>query len=337
MIDQEIKDTDNNVIIVRNLSKKYGQVQALKNVSFNVKRGELFSLLGPNGAGKTTLLRAITGSLRIPRGKVFIEGYDVSKHKIRIKEITGFVSENHMLFPEIKVIDNLLFVSKLHGLDPSKARKRIMELAELLGFKDFLYRKYDKLSKGFKRRVDIASALIHSPRILILDEPTGGLDLHSSITLREIISELIRNGVTIVMATHYIAEAMNISNRVLILVNGEVKNIGEPSELRKMLSKTLSIEINVDDIKSDLVKVVNEMGGIIRSNKIIVLELKIDEVANKLNELLQYLSQRNIMIRGISVKELTWEEVYLMLTGLKCPYYKNRKCYSCPLMREMQF
>lgn len=222
-------------VVVDHLVKKYGRLLAVKQLSFKAREGEVTGILGPNGAGKTTTLRAIAGALKPTRGKALVYGRDSYREATKVKKIVGVMPEVPSLFPELSVRENLEFLGKLYGLNNRDTRARAMETIRLMGLDDYAGTRYGHLSKGLKRRADMAGALIHDPRVVILDEPTAGLDVFSASHLRGIIGSLVGEGRTIILSSHYIDEVMELSDRIIILYKGTKVYEGEPSRLRSVL------------------------------------------------------------------------------------------------------
>ncbi len=218
------------IIRVEELTKLFGHVVAVNGVSFSVRAGEVFGLLGPNGAGKTTVVRLLTGLLRPTRGTARIAGFDLSQIRL-VKQQIGFLPEISNLYEELTVWRNLVFVAQLYGVPRSERRHRIGELLQLVGLEDRRDVLFRKLSKGLQRRAALAAALIHQPSILILDEPTVGLDVLSRRLLHQMIRSLHREGTTILLTTHYIEEAEALCDRVLILNQGQRVALDTPLEL----------------------------------------------------------------------------------------------------------
>ena len=221
-----------NAIEIRNLSKIYkGNIKAVNNISFDVEQGIIFGFLGPNGAGKTTTIKMLTGLILPTEGTAMIQGKDIQTQIVEIKKTIGVVTEDSNLYDELGVSDNLHFVGQLYGIPTANREKRIKELLKRFDLESKKDTKFSTLSKGMKRKMTIAAALIHSPQVLFLDEPTTGLDVLSARNLRAMIKELKAFGVTIFLTTHYIEEAEQLCNRVAILVNGTIKTVDTPRNL----------------------------------------------------------------------------------------------------------
>ena len=221
-----------NIIEISSLSKRFGEVQAVNDLSFRVKEGELFAFLGINGAGKSTTINIMCGQLSKDSGTVQISGIDPDSDPDSVKRNLGVVFQNSVLDKELSVQDNLQSRAALYGIRGKAFRERLAELAGLLEFDDLLKRTVGKLSGGQRRRIDIARALIHRPKILILDEPTTGLDPQTRSTLWQVIGDLRKNeGMTVFLTTHYMEEAAD-ADYVVILDSGMIAAEGTPLELK---------------------------------------------------------------------------------------------------------
>lgn len=222
----------NNIIEIHNLNKSFGDVRAVSNLSFNVRKGELFAFLGVNGAGKSTTINIICGQLGMDSGNVIIDGYSLNENPKGIKNALGVVFQNSVLDKALTVYDNLESRAALYGIYGKAFKARLSELARLLDFEDLLKRTVGKLSGGQLRRIDIARALLHNPKILILDEPTTGLDPQTRQTLWNVISTLRKEkNMTVFLTTHYMEEAAE-ADYVVILDSGKISAEGTPLELK---------------------------------------------------------------------------------------------------------
>jgi len=221
-----------NIIQIEHLNKTFGEVKAVQDLSFRVKEGELFAFLGINGAGKSTTINIMCGQLSKNSGKVFIDGNDLDEHVDLVKKELGVVFQNSVLDSALTVYDNLKSRSALYGILGEEFKTRLFELAKLLDFEDLLKRTVGKLSGGQRRRIDIARALLHKPKILILDEPTTGLDPQTRKTLWDVISGLRKSdNMTVFLTTHYMEEASE-ADYVVILDGGKIVAEGTPLELK---------------------------------------------------------------------------------------------------------
>lgn len=229
-----------NIIEISHLVKNFGEVKAVQDLSFRVKEGELFAFLGINGAGKSTTINILCGQLKKDGGAVRIGGMELERNIDKIKGSLGVVFQNSVLDPTLSVKDNLQIRAALYGITGKKFRERLGELAELLKFEDLLGRTVGKLSGGQRRRIDIARALLNRPKLLILDEPTTGLDPQTRNTLWNVIENLRkRENMTVFLTTHYMEEAAD-ADYVIILDSGKIAASGTPLELKIHIQAILS-------------------------------------------------------------------------------------------------
>ena len=236
-----------NISEIEHLDKSVQDVHAVNDLSLCVKEGELFAFLGVNGAGKSTTISIMCGMLAKDSGKVFIDGKDVDKDMRAIAKELGVVFQNTVLDEKLSVKDNLTSRASLYGITGKEAKDRIVELAELLDFKDIMNRTFGKLSGGQKRRVDVARALLHKPKILILDEPTTGLDPEARKTLWNVVTSLRKNeNMTVFLTTHYMEEAAD-ADYVVILDSGKIAAKGTPLELKNEYTGDFVTVYNADE------------------------------------------------------------------------------------------
>ena len=237
----------NNIIAIEHLSKRFGEVQAVQDLSFCVKQGELFAFLGINGAGKSTTINIMCGQLAKDFGTVRIGGVDLDRDPDSIKRNLGVVFQSSVLDKDLSVQDNLQSRAALYGIRGKEFKNRLLELAELLEFEDLLKRSVGKLSGGQRRRIDIARALLHKPKILILDEPTTGLDPQTRAILWRVIGDLRKNeGMTVFLTTHYMEEAAD-ADYVVILDSGKIAAEGTPLELKNTYTGDFITLYGVDE------------------------------------------------------------------------------------------
>jgi len=238
-----------NIIEINNLDKSFQDAHAVNDLSLRVKEGELFAFLGVNGAGKSTTISIMCGMLAKDGGKIFIDGKDVDKDMREITKELGVVFQNTVLDAKLSVKDNLTSRAALYGITGKEAKQRIAHLAELLEFKDILNRTFGKLSGGQKRRVDVARALLNNPKILILDEPTTGLDPEARKALWSVVTTLRKNqNMTVFLTTHYMEEAAD-ADYVVILDSGKISAEGTPLELKNNYTGDFVTIYNVDEDK----------------------------------------------------------------------------------------
>lgn len=238
------------MIVVKNLCKDYGNIHAVNNVNFCISKGEIVSLLGPNGAGKTTLMRLITGYIEATSGEVRIFDKDIKTSRIECLQRIGYVPESGFLYNEMRVFDFLHYAAQLRNMNNTDFQENLQHVIYNLDLKDVINQKIETLSKGFKRRVGIASALIHNPDILILDEPTEGLDPNQKVSLRQYLKNYGRNKI-IIISTHIMEEVEAMAGRVILLNHGKLVKDTSPEELKKLFPE--------HNIETAFYKITNEV------------------------------------------------------------------------------
>jgi ABC-2 type transport system ATP-binding protein len=237
-----------SIIEVKGLRKSYGETRALENVDFTVAQGEVFGYLGPNGAGKTTTVNILCDLIRRDAGEVRICGLDLDRDPVAVKGRIGVVPEESNLYPELTCRRNLEYLAELYGLARAARRRRTEELLEAFDLAERREAPFRTLSRGMKRRLTVAAALLHSPEVVFLDEPTAGLDVPSARALRSLIQTINSDGTTVFLTTHNLAEAEGLCDRILILVKGHVVTEGTAVEIRQRVEKarTLSVVLSGD-------------------------------------------------------------------------------------------
>jgi ABC-2 type transport system ATP-binding protein len=251
------------VIEVQHLTKRYGRVTAVDDISFRVERGEILGFLGPNGAGKTTTMRILTGYMPPTEGKAIVAGFDVFDQPIEAKRRTGYLPETPPLYPDMSVIEYLQFVAKIKRVPSGERRERVQAVMKRTRIDDMANRLCGKLSKGYKQRVGLAQALIHNPDVLILDEPTAGLDPKQIIETRELIKELAGDH-TIILSTHILPEVAQTCQRVVIINNGHVVAIDTPDNLTARLRGSETMYLQVDASGADAAAALQRVPGVTR-------------------------------------------------------------------------
>lgn len=249
------------MIEVENLTKRYGPTLAVSDVSFQVQKGEILGFLGPNGAGKTTTMRIITGFLSPSGGRVRVAGVDVVESPLEAKRHIGYLPENPPVYTDMTVNEYLAFVGRIKGLPRAELKKRVGEVNEKCSIADVQDRQIGKLSKGYRQRVGLAQALIHNPDILILDEPTAGLDPKQIIETRELIKGLAGQH-TVILSTHILPEVSKTCQRVVVISKGTVVAMGAPDELTARLQGYGSVLVTVAGPAPEIVSKLQTLPGV---------------------------------------------------------------------------
>ena len=249
-------------ITVENVTKIYGSQKAVDNISFKVRTGEVLGFLGPNGAGKTTTMKAITCYLTPNQGMIKVGGYSVNEQPDEVKKRIGYLPENNPLYLEMGVIDYLKFVAELQGVEKSGINDRVREMIRVCGLSHEKHKKIGELSKGYRQRVGLAQALIHDPEVLILDEPTTGLDPNQIVEIRELIKQIGKEK-TVILSSHILAEVEATCDRILIINNGKIVADGTAESLRKQAQGNEIIKVTIEGgERNEVFKAVKELSSV---------------------------------------------------------------------------
>jgi ABC-2 type transport system ATP-binding protein len=251
------------VIEVQHLTKRYGRVTAVDDVSFRVERGEILGFLGPNGAGKTTTMRILTGYMPATEGRAVVAGFDVFNEPLEAKRRTGYLPETPPLYPDMTVREYLDFVARIKAVPSAERKSRVDAIMERTRVADMATRHCAKLSKGYRQRVGLAQALIHNPEVLILDEPTAGLDPKQIIETRDLIRNLAGDH-TIILSTHILPEVAQTCQRVIIINRGRVVAVDTPDNLTARLRGAETMFVQVDAPGQDVAAALAAIGGVTR-------------------------------------------------------------------------
>ena len=305
------------IVEVQKLSKRFGEVQAVDQIDFVVQEGEIFGFLGPNGAGKTTTIRMLVGLLRPDSGSAWVDGYEVEKDPVRAKKRVGVVPESSNLYGELSAVENLVYMAQLYGVPRSQWRLRADELLREFNLLDRKEGKFQGFSRGMKRRLTIAAALVHRPRVLFLDEPTTGLDVMSARGLRSEIRGLKAKGGTVFLTTHLIQEAEDLCDRVAIIVGGKIRIIDTPKGLKERVKETEVLEIQVCPFSPFLPKMFEGFPGV---EKAALVEDKIrlygKSVHDSICPILNRLEADGIKVVRIQTLVPTLEDAFVKMTGV---------------------
>ena len=250
-------------VVVENLTKSFENQKAVDSISFKAKRGEILGFLGPNGAGKTTTMKIMAGLLTPDFGNITFGDYSIWKQAGKIKNIIGYLPERNPLYDEMNVIDFLFFISKLHNIPKYKITSRVLDMIRLCGLDNDKHKQIGELSKGFRQRVGIAQALIHDPEVVILDEPTTGLDPNQIFGIRKIIKE-IGEEKTVILSSHILSEIETTCDQVMIMSNGKIVANGTTSELRRKSDAEYCLKIGIKGGETtDIHEALNDLPGVL--------------------------------------------------------------------------
>ena len=302
------------MIYVLNLRKTFDTIEALKGISFNIPQGECYGLLGPNGAGKTTTISIMSTLIEPNEGKVSIAGYDLKKNPLECKKNIGVVPQEIALYNELSAYDNLLFWGGIYNVPKPELIARIDEALNLLGLTD---RKNDKIktySGGMKRRINIASALLHRPNILLMDEPTVGIDPQSRNLIFEVVEKLHKEGITIVYTTHYMEEAERLCDRIGIIDDGEIIAQGTLDELRTSGSMKETVVISFTNLTDERYSTIANFWNDLQrfADTIHFYSMKIQ---HDLSKIILKCNEVGLDIMHIDIRKINLETIFLRLTG----------------------
>lgn len=299
---------------VSKLVKRYGDNLAVSDISFSVSPGEIYGLLGPNGAGKSTTINIITGLIRKDGGTVTIDGLDLDKSLQQAKHLLGIVPQDLAIYNDLTAYQNVSFFGALYGLKGAALKRQAMETLALVGLEDKAKSKVKTFSGGMKRRLNIACGLVHRPKILILDEPTVGIDPQSRNHIMESILKLNKEGMTIVYTTHYMEEAEQLCNRIAIMDMGQIVAQGNLSELRGLIEEHWFINLKVKGMPP-----LEDLRGVSGVEQIDVsgnvLRFRCSNKNSQLRSILDILAEHHIEILDLATEEPNLEDVFLTLTG----------------------
>lgn len=299
---------------VKKLVKRYGSKLAVSDVSFKVEKGEIYGLLGPNGAGKSTTINVITGLIQKDSGQVTIGGLDLDKELTKAKYLLGIVPQELAIYNDLSALANVKFFGSLYGLSGRKLNERALETLDFVGLLDKAKDKVKTFSGGMKRRLNIACGLVHRPKLLILDEPTVGIDPQSRNHIMEAILQLNREGTTILYTTHYMEEAEQLCSRIAIMDAGQIVAQGNLSELRGLIEENWYIAIKVKGMPD-----VDKLSRVSGVEKIDLngnaLRFTCRGKHAQLRDILEVLAQTHSEVLDLSIDEPNLEDVFLTLTG----------------------
>jgi ABC-2 type transport system ATP-binding protein len=303
---------------IKNVYKNYGKQQVLGNISFEIESGERFGLIGPNGAGKSTLIDVMTGLTPLNSGEIYIDGKKVPNNIVEIREKIGLVPQEIALMQELNAPSNLEYFGGLYGLSGDRLKNRIEEALEIVGLEDQKKKPVKNFSGGMQRRLNIAAGILHRPELLILDEPTVGVDPQSRNKIFEFIKYMNEEYKTTVLYTsHYMEEVEALCERLFILDNGEQVGYGAQEEIKQLVQDNVKWLIELEQLPLDLDKELeSELNGVeqivTENNK---LHLIVDPLEFNTQQLMNQLTARNLELTTLKKEELSLEEAFLQLTG----------------------
>ena len=307
---------DQGVLLqIKNLTKSYGEVLAVHNLSLEIFSGEVFGLLGPNGAGKTTTINLMSGLLQPDSGEVILRGEPLAAGDATVRRRIGICPQENVLWNKLTPYEQLVFLGDMYGMRASLIRHRCQFLLEVLGLSESANKITGTLSGGMRRRLNIALALIHDPEIIILDEPEAGLDPQSRISVREFIKSLVKEK-TVILTTHNMDEADRLADRVAIIDRGELLVLDRPEALKQTVGEGDVLEISLKKGVTQIEPTLDFLGD--RAQILIVedvLQIRALDLVNLLQQILSSLHDRGIQTGDIRLRKNTLEDVFIQLTG----------------------
>jgi ABC-2 type transport system ATP-binding protein len=308
---------DNQYAIqVQDLHKRFDEIYAVKGITFDVQVGEIFSLLGPNGAGKSTTIEILCGLLEPTKGDAFVMGHSVIRDPLAVKASLAVVPQEIALYQDLSARENLVFWGKMSGLRGKELYLRVEEVLELIGLTDRQKGRVDKYSGGMKRRLNIGIALLNRPQVILLDEPTVGIDPQTRRNILDSVKEFNRQGVTILYTTHYMEEAQELSDHIAIIDRGELIAIGTYEELIKIVGELDRIDLKINAESKDVIENWQAIDGVHEiSAENGMFTLLVDDSNLVLPRIFDVATNNGVRITSVEIQEPNLEAVFLHLTG----------------------
>ena len=303
-------------IEVHELTKYYGDHLAVNHISFDVRQGEIFGFLGPNGAGKSTTQRMLTTLLEPTSGQILIDGHDLARDAYPAKRIMGMVPEESNVYIELSAWDNLIFTAQLYRVLANQRNARARELLETFGLSEYRGVKVENFSKGMRRRLTIAMAIIHRPSLLFLDEPVPGLDAQSARAIREMIRQLNATGTTVFLTTHDIEEANQLCDRVAIINHGQIAAIDTPERLKAAFRQVQSVEVALDPegrLDRDALSAFSGVTQVIKAGD--KWRLYTEDPSSLVHQIVRFAEENGMRVIYLNTLGPSLEDVFLKITG----------------------
>jgi ABC-2 type transport system ATP-binding protein len=321
-----MKSNNQPAVEVSNLTKRYGEVLAVDDISFRVSQGELFGFLGPNGAGKTTTINMLTGLARLDAGTIHIGGIECTSNPKAAQHLVGVVPDESNLYPELTGFENLCFCAALYGIRKNERQTRARELLDTFGLSDAANRKFAGYSKGMKRKLTFAAGIIHQPPILFLDEPTTGIDVASARQVRQIIAELHRQGTTVFLTTHYIEEAERLCERIAFIVSGRIVRTDRTADLLQPVQGKKVLLLSVSNSGNDLSEEMAVAFPQYQFQSIASGQIRVESAEPvNIGSLVRFLEERGIQITEARRHLPSLEDVFVQVTGIEAGLMRREK------------
>ncbi|WP_174591806.1 ABC transporter ATP-binding protein [Methanocella conradii] len=310
--------TKSHAIEVRGLTKKFGDFVAVDNISFDVNEKEIFGFLGPNGAGKSTTIRMLCTLARPTAGEAKVAGYDLLKESDKVRASIGLVSEKMIMYERLTAAENLRFFGNLYGMPKRRLNERIDELLKLVDMYRWKDAQIGTFSTGMKQRINVIRALLTEPKIIFMDEPTLGLDPQTTLSIRQIIRDINKNGTTVILTTHAMLEAETLSERVAIIDHGRIVALDTPANLKKLVkdAEMTIFSVRIPNLTPSLVEKVRKLDCVAAMDQPDAYDLKISAKGSEgLDRIIDTIRHEGGNITMINTNEPTLEDVFLSVTG----------------------
>ena len=304
------------IVDVRNLVKRFGDLVAVDDVSFSIEQGEIFGLLGPNGAGKTTTISMLSCLLQPTAGEALLDGHPVTSEPTAVKSTLGVVPQEVALYPTLSAGENLAFWGRMYGLSGSALSSAVDEALDLAGLAERSKERVEKYSGGMKRRINIAAGILHKPKVLLMDEPTVGIDPQSRNHILETVKDLNAAGMTVLYTSHYMEEVEYLCDRIAIMDHGRIIAMGTLNELRDVVGGMDVVDVKVSDVSDAVLAKVRDIEGIRQADRADEsLQVLTPSSGSVLGRLVAALESEGAHVMSVSVTEPNLESVFLHLTG----------------------
>jgi ABC-2 type transport system ATP-binding protein len=327
--------TVTHAIEVQGLTKKFGDFTAVDNITFNVNDKEIFGFLGPNGAGKSTTIRMLCTLARPTAGDAKVNGYDLLKESTKVRESIGLVAEKMIMYEQLTAAENLRFFGNLYQMPKQKMEARIDELLKLVNMSEWKNTQIKKYSTGMRQRINVVRALLTEPKVIFMDEPTLGLDPQTTLSIRELIRDINRNGTTVILTTHAMVEAEALSNRVAIIDHGKIIALDTPANLKKLIKQAdmTVFSVRIPNLTPSLITTIQKLDCVAALAQEDAYDLKISAKGGEgLDRIIDVIRHEGGNIASINTNEPTLEDVFLSVTGKQMRDTANEK--AAPMRRH---
>ncbi|KAB2334553.1 ABC transporter ATP-binding protein [Cytobacillus depressus] len=305
------------MLTLSNVKKRFGEHEVVKGITLNIEKGEAFGLLGPNGAGKSTTISMICGLIPYQEGDIFVDGLSVKNNPQLVKKKIGVVPQDIALYPTMSAIDNLIFWGRMYGLKNKEAKTRAKEVLELVGLTDRAKDKIATFSGGMKRRINIGAALMHKPELLIMDEPTVGIDPQSRNHILETVKSLNEQGMTVIYTSHYMEEVEFLCKRIAIIDHGQLIASGSKKELCSRISGGTVLQLLADQVKPKFLEQLKALEEVenVKVDQETNIEVILQNNKDLLADIVLLSNKSGIKLQQIQLREPNLETLFLQLTG----------------------